>query len=821
MISLISIIVIFGIYLVLMAGRAPLYLWGLLTIGVAVLFQSDLAINGVWLNESFVDPYHYWGWVPGVVLLAFAIGPIRKSLFTLPVLLIAKRVMPRISDTEKEALDAGTVGWDAELFSGNPNWQILQNIAPAKLTTDEQNFLAGPTEELCRRLDDWAIRKANDLPEDIWRFIAESGFFGMLISREYGGLGFSADAQSQIIAKVASRSATAAITIMVPNSLGPGELLMKYGTPDQKNHYLPRLSRGDEIPCFALTGPTSGSDAATMRDIGIVCEGDYNGQTVLGVRVTWDKRYITLCPVATLLGLAFTLQDPDGLLGEDENIGISLALIPTSHPGVIFGRRHYPMATPFQNGPTQGDGVFIPMDYIIGGQERVGQGWRMLMDCLSVGRAISLPATGTSAAITMLRHTSAYVCIRKQFGLAIGKMEGIEEALTPMVRNAYQLEAARSLTARMVGQGEKPAVLSALLKYQSTERMRQSVDCAMDIHGGRAICEGPSNYILPVYQVVPVGITVEGANILTRSLITFTQGALRGHPWLYKEIEAIQTGKITTAVGLFDRAFGKHIAFSLANIVRASFHNKTFGIFASAPKDAGEMGRWYKQLHRQSQNFALISDLTVSLLGGALKRKQKISGRLADVLSELYLMSAVLKRFEDDGKPGEDINLVELCMRDSLFTIQKNLDGVIRNFPKPVVGFLMRLLVFPLGRHAMPPSDNLTHHVVSQILHPGGFRDRLTRGVYVNDNPDDITGRLEDALLKVIAAEEAEKKLNKAIRSGEIEKLHDRDWITQAMDLGAIDASEAELLRAAEAATEKAIAVDDFDPADLTRGTLS
>lgn len=818
MVTLISIVAILAIFLIMMALRAPLLLWAVIVMAVAAFYQSGVTFDGSLSPEPFQNPVNYWGWGPGVVLLLLAVGPLRKSFFTLPLLLIARRIMPGISDTEKEALEAGTVGWDAELFSGSPDWPRLLDIPPAKLTHDEKAFLDGPTEELCQRIDDWEVRKTNDLPDDIWKFIAGNGFFGMLISSDYGGLGFGADGQSQIIGKIASRSATAAITVMVPNSLGPGELLMKYGTAEQKNHYLPRLANGDEIPCFALTGPTSGSDAATMRDTGMVCQGDYNGETVLGVSVTWDKRYITLCPVATLLGLAFMMKDPDGLLGDVDDIGITLALIPTNHPGVIHGRRHFPAATAFQNGPTQGNEVFIPMDFIIGGKDRVGQGWRMLMDCLSVGRAISLPSTGTSAAKTMLRHTSAYVRIRKQFGLAIGKMEGVEEALTPMVRNAYQLEAARSLTARMVDQGEKPAVLSALLKYQATERMRQSVDCAMDIHGGRAICEGPANYVLPVYQVVPVGITVEGANILTRSLITFTQGALRGHPWLYKEIEAIQSEKITKAVGLFDKALGGHIAFSLSNIVRAPFHNKTFGWFAPSPKNAGYMAKWYKQLYRQAQNFALVADLTVSLLGGGLKRKQRISGRLADVLSELYFMSAVLKRFDDDGRPADDIKIVELCLRESLHQIQQNLDDVIRNFPKPVVGFVLRLLVFPFGRHAKPVSDKLAHDVVAQALEPGAFRDRLTAGVYVNDNPDDITGRLEDALRKVIAAEAAEKKLHKAVRAGKIEKLHDRDWISLAEKENIIDSAEAELLRVAEIATNNVIAVDDFDADELTKG---
>ncbi|RME94670.1 MAG: acyl-CoA dehydrogenase, partial [Alphaproteobacteria bacterium] len=486
----------------------------------------------------------------------------------------------------------------------------------------------------------------------IWDFVAEKGFLGMLISKEHGGLGFSPQAQSLIIGKIASRSPDVVTIVMVPNSLGPGELIEKYGTDEQKKYYLPRLAKGEEIPCFGLTGPTSGSDAAAMADVGIVCKGRHEGREVVGIRLNWEKRYISLGPEATLLGLAFRLYDPDGLLERGEDIGITLALIPTHHKGVVIGDRHLPCGAAFPNGPNWGKDVFIPMEWVIGGKERVGQGWRMLMECLSAGRSISLPASSTAAAKMMLRVSTAYGRLRRQFGLPIAHMEGVEEALGRIAEAAYLLESGRSVTASMVSAGEKPAVISALLKYQSTEWMRRAVNDAFDIHGGKAICDGPSNYLQSAYQMVPVAITVEGANILTRTLITFAQGALRSHPWLYKEIQALQDSDVERGRAAFAEAFAGHAAFAVANVFGALCHNLSGGLFASAPSHARHTRKWYRQLARSSRTFALVADLSVALLGGGLKVKQKITGRLADALSELYLLSCVLKRFEDDGEPA-------------------------------------------------------------------------------------------------------------------------------------------------------------------------
>ncbi len=563
-------------------NRAPLWAWALAVALFTLSLQMGLGSGHVhWPVFNFLS---LLGWLLAAGLFALTFPRIKRDYVVLPAYRALKGAMPTISETEREALQAGTVGWDAELFSGTPDWSRLRRVNPITLTAEERAFLDGPTEELCRRLNDWRIRhELHDIPDEVWRYVCEQGFLGMHISKEHGGLGFSAQAQSLVLGKIGSRSPDGVTIVMVPNSLGPGELIEKYGTELQKAHYLPRLARGQEIPCFALTGPFSGSDAASMRDVGIVAQGWHEGKETLGLRLTWDKRYITLAPNATLLGLAFHLFDPENHLGRGEDIGITLGLVPTNHPGVEIGRRHLPCGNAFPNGPTSGRDVFIPLDWIIGGKDRAGQGWRMLMNCLAAGRSISLPATSAAAAKSLLRSSTAYARIRKQFNLPIGFMDGVEEPLARLVEAAYEIEAARAVTASMVSDGEKPAVISALLKYVSTERMRQSVNDALDIHGGRGICDGPSNYIQGAYQMVPVGITVEGANILTRTLITFAQGALRSHPYLFTEIEALQNPDQQQGVAAFERAFDGHVAFTVSNVFGAFFHNVTLGVFASAP----------------------------------------------------------------------------------------------------------------------------------------------------------------------------------------------------------------------------------------------
>ena len=799
-------------FLTLSMRKAPMWAWALAVGALTYIAQSGLLSGGP-PATGFLS---YIAWLPFIALALLSVPSLRRQFIVAPVFAMVQKILPKVSDTEAQALDAGTVGFDAEIFSGTPDWAKLQAIPPIQLSAEEQAFLDGPTEELCKLIDDWQIRHANrEIPDVIWDFAKSHGFLGMLISKDHGGLGFSAQAQSLILGKIASRSPDVVTIVMVPNSLGPGELIEKYGTDTQKHYYLPRLAKGLEVPCFSLTGPTSGSDAATMRDIGYVMRGTHDGKEVLGIRLSWDKRYITLGPKASLVGLAFRLFDKDNLLGKGEDVGITLALIPATHPGVNIGRRHLPSGAAFPNGPNWGNDVFIPMEWVIGGDAMAGQGWRMLMECLSAGRAISLPSSATAGAKTMLRVTSAYARIRKQFGLPVSRMEGIEEPLVRIIETAYVNEAARAMTAAMVSRGEKPSVISALMKYQTTEKMRRAVNDAMDIHGGRAICDGPSNYLQSAYQMVPVGITVEGANILTRTLITFAQGALRSHPYLYAEVQSAQNPDRRKGLEDFEKAFGGHIAFSLSNATGAFFHNVTGGALASAPDNVLRMSVWYRQLARASRSFAFVADMTVALLGGGLKTKQKITGRMADALSELYMLAATLKRYEDDGRPQGDHNIVELAAENALYRFQEAMAGTIDNFPATWARPIMRAVVFPLGRRFKPASDALGKTVARHVLEPGEVRDRLTRNIYVSKDVNDPMGILEVTLLKVIAAEPVEKKLEKAIRDGVVRRYHGIDWFGDAVAQGVLTAAEADQLREVERLVAKVIAVDHFDPAEL------
>jgi len=810
--ELVFALVTIALVFLLAMKRVSLPVWAGFVAAVTFVYQTGLV-------DGSSGTFGFWsliGWLPALILAIVSVPQVRRSLIIEPAFHTIRRVLPKVSETEQQALDAGTIGFDADLFSGRPDWNRLRAVPAVTLTAEEQAFLDGPTEQLCRMIDDWQIRhREREIPKEIWSFVKEHGFLGMLISKAHGGLGFSAQAQSLVLGKIASRSPDVVTIVMVPNSLGPGELIEKYGTPEQKSHYLPRLVRGDEIPCFSLTGPTSGSDAAAMRDVGYVTRGVHEGRETLGIRVSWDKRYITLGPIATLVGLAFRLFDPDNLLGKGEDVGITLAIIPADHPGVHIGRRHLPCGAAFPNGPNWGKDVFIPIDWVIGGAAMAGQGWRMLMECLSAGRSISLPSSSAAGIKTMLRFSSAYGRIRKQFGLPVARMEALEEPLARMVESAYVSEAARAVTAAMVSRGEKPAVLGALMKYQTTERMRHAVNDAMDLHGGRGICDGPTNYLQSAYQMVPVAITVEGANILTRTLITFAQGALRSHPYLYREVQAVQDPDTERGLAKFESAFLDHISFSVANVFGAFFHNVTGGLVGSAPPKAFGTERWYRQLWRASHNFALVADLTVALLGGGLKTKQKLTGRLADALSELYLLSCVLKRYEDDGRPISDRPIMDLAARNGLYRFQEALAGTIDNFPVTWARVLMRLLVFPLGRRFRPASDRLGKEAVKLVLEPGAVRDRLTRYIYVSRDPRDPTGVLEISFEKVVAAEEAEKKLERAVRAGTVRRFHGIDWIGDAARHGILTEAEAGLLREVEPLRDRVIAVDHFDPAEL------
>ena len=753
----------------------------------------------------------------GVILFVPAV---RRALISNRLLKIFRKILPQVSQTEQEALDAGTVWWDGDLFSGKPDWNKLLAYPKPKLSTEEKAFLAGPVEELCAMLDEWHItRELNDLPPHVWQFIKDNGFFGIIIPKQYGGHGFSALAHSEVVMKIGSRSGTAAVSVMVPNSLGPAELLLHYGTEEQKNYYLPRLAKGLEVPCFALTGPDAGSDAGSIPDFGIVCHGEFNGdQNVLGMRVTWEKRYITLGPVATLLGLAFKLHDPDGLLGGEKDLGITLALIPTNTPGVNIGRRHFPLDAAFQNGPNSGKDVFIPIEWVIGGRDGVGYGWRMLMNCLAAGRSISLPATSTGAAKLAARTSGAYGRVRVQFKTPIGHFEGVEEALARIGGNTYMMDAARVMTAGAVDLGEKPSVISAIVKYHLTERGRQAINDAMDVHGGKGICLGPSNYLGRSYQHIPVSITVEGANILTRNMIIFGQGAIRCHPYVLKEIRAANNSNAARASVEFDHALIGHVVFSIGNGMRSLLHGLTGGYLASAPGSVGpEVQGYYSQLTRFSAAFALLADISLLVLGGSLKRKEKLSARLGDILSMLYLCSATLKRFKDDDRPAADLPLLHWSIQDALYRMQQAFDGLLDNFPGRAVGVqLLRFLVFPLGKSFSPPSDELGHKVAKLMLAPGEARDRLTAGIYIPTSADEPLGVLEQALQCAVVSEAVETKLRAAVKAGRIPAQHD-EKIAAALKQRVITTTELELMGKMESLRRRVIMVDDFPP-DFGRG---
>ncbi len=751
--------------------------------------------------------------VAALAAIAF-VTPIRRALVSTPLLRLFRRVLPDMSQTEKEALDAGTVWWDADLFSGAPDWDKLLAMPAPQLSAEEQAFLDGPVETLCAQCDDWEItHERQDLPPHVWQTIKDQGFLGMIIPKSYGGLGFSALAHSAVIMKLSTRSNAAAVSVMVPNSLGPAELLLHYGTEAQKNHYLPRLAKGLEIPCFALTSPEAGSDAASIPDYGVVCKDIWQGKETLGMRVTWDKRYITLGPVATLLGLAFRLYDPEQLLGDTDDLGITCALVPTDTPGVRIGRRHLPLNAAFQNGPNWGEDVFMPIDWIIGGPDYAGKGWMMLMGCLAAGRSISLPSSSVGGAKALSRYTGAYARVRSQFRTPIGKLEGVEEALGRIAANVYMMDATRVMTAGAVDAGEKPAVISAIAKYHMTERARECVNDAMDIVGGKGICLGPNNWIGRGYQVMPVGITVEGANILTRTLIIFGQGAIRCHPYVLREMRAAKELQGEEAEVEFDRAFSAHVAHTLSNAARAFWHGLTGSRFARIPAGAArETAHYYQRATHLSAAFAFLADVSMLVMGGALKRKEKLSGRLGDVLSMMVLVSATLKRYEDQGRQAEDLPLLHWSVRDALYQAQQAIDAMLANFPNMFIAGLVHRMIFPWGTPFRPSSDEHNHGCAKIVLEPSAARDRLTAGMYVPQPSAlaDPTAILEAALEATLACEAIEKTLREAVKSGVIVPRAGVDTATAAQQAGLITAAELERWQAKERLRKAVIQVDDF-----------
>ncbi|MBK1720362.1 acyl-CoA dehydrogenase [Thiocystis violacea] len=750
--------------------------------------------------------------VLGATLSAVGLIPaLRRPLVSRHLLKQFRRAMPAMSTTEREALEAGGVWWDAELFSGRPSWPRLRDLPAARLNTDEQAFLDGPVETLCRMLDDWRITHEDfDLPPEVWRFIRDQGFFGLIIPRAHGGLGFSHLAHSEVVMKLASRSITAAVTVMVPNSLGPAELLLRYGTEAQRRRYLPRLATGREIPCFALTGPRAGSDAAAIPDTGIVCRARFEGREILGLRLSFDKRYITLAPVATLIGLAFRVEDPEQLLGEDRAPGITLALIPAGTPGVVQGRRHLPLGIPFQNGPLSGRDVFVPLDWVIGGRDGIGKGWRMLMDCLSEGRGISLPALATGAGKLAASHIGAYARIRQQFGRPIGTFEGIEAPLARIAGKTYQMDAARRVFLGALDAGEHPAVLSAVLKYQLTEGYREVINEAMDVQGGAGICLGPSNLIGRVYQAIPIAITVEGANILTRNLIIFGQGALRCHPYLLDEFQAAGDPDRRRALIAFDAAIAAHAIALVRNLWRVIRLGLSGGRGAALPT-SGEVGRYYQRLDWLSAVFALNADLALMTLGGSLKRRERLSARLGDILGLLFLGSCALKHFEDQGAPNADRPLLRWAMEDHLFGIQRALIALWANLPLRRLAWVLRRLTFPFGPPFEGPDDALEHEVARLILTPGAPRERLTAGIFSTRDPAFAVGRLELGLEAALAEEAVERLLRTARKEGRLAKLQGEPLLRAALEAGIIDPDEAGLVRRSSRLRDQVIAVDSFD----------
>ncbi len=781
-----------------------------------------LGVGLVWLAAGYLfDLAASLGLILGALLVVvpaaiLSLKPLRRTLLTRKALGLFRQIMPAMSETERAAIESGSVWWDAELFSGTPRWERLLQAAPAALSVEEQAFLDTEVEKLCDIANDWETTQIwQDLSPQAWQYTKDAGFLGMIIPKQYGGKGFSHYAHSQVVMKLSTRCSAAAISVMVPNSLGPAELLLHYGTEAQRQHYLPRLARGDDIPCFALTSPYAGSDAGAIPDLGIVCKGLHEGQEVLGFSVTWDKRYITLGPIATVLGLAFRAEDPDGLLGKKGSLGITCALIPTSHPGVQSGRRHWPLNAVFQNGPTQGKDVFIPLEWVIGGAEQVGNGWRMLMECLAAGRAISLPSANVGLGKVAVRGTTAYAAMRKQFGLPIGKFEGVQAPLARMAGHLYACDAVRKVSVASLDAGEKPSVISAIAKYHVTERARIIVNDGMDIVAGKGICMGPNNFLARAYQQSPIAITVEGANIMTRCLIIYGQGLIRCHPYVFREMEAARDpGR--QGLEAFDSAMFGHISFFIANSVRAGVHGLTGGRLLKAPGNTDKaLAPYYRQINRLSVVLALASDISMGVLGGALKRKESITGRLGDILSQLYILSCVLKRFEDDGRPQADLPLVHWAAQDALLRAHEALAEVLDNYPSKAAARVIRGLSFPLGIPQRKPSDRLLAQVAELVQIPGATRDRLLADSYIPQADIDKLAYGELAFRLQPQVDLIEARLKPLIKQGSLAPLPiSREafviWRAKALEAQLISSDEDELLGRYVEYGDHAIQVDDF-----------
>jgi len=759
-------------------------------------------------------------WIPFILVGFFYFAKrLRIEKLSKPAFKFFQRVLPPMSSTEQEALDAGDTWWEAELFKGAPDWNAWHSMPYPTLTESEIAFLENQTETFCQMINDWDIVHVDkDLSPEAWAYLKREKFFGMIIPEEYGGLGFSALAHSTIVTKIATKSSSAAVTAMVPNSLGPAELLMKYGTEQQRQNYLPKLASGEEIPCFALTGPEAGSDAGAMTDTGIVCRGEYNGQSCLGLSVSWNKRYITLAPVATVLGLAFKMYDPDHLLGEKEELGITVALIPTDHPGVEIGRRHFPMSMAFMNGPTQGNDVFIPLDWIIGGVEQAGHGWKMLVECLSEGRAISLPALSTATGKLCYRLTGAYAKTRVQFNMPIANFEGVEEALARIAGRTYQLEATRIVTAGAVDSHIKPSVASAIAKYHMTELSRLVIQDAMDIHAGRGLIMGRSNYLAHAYMGMPIGITVEGANILTRNLMIFGQGAIRCHPFVAREMKAATDSDAARGLKEFDSLVFRHIGYGISNFVR-TFSLGLSGGFIAKKVVSDETGQYYQQLTRMCSALALVSDISMLMFGGDLKRKERLSARLGDVLSQLYLASSCLKYYAAQGSMPDDLPYVRWNIMTSLHQIQIAFDEFFANLPNKFVGSLLRRIVFPWGNPYSRPSDELDRTLVRTMTANTELRDRITQYAFIGTNDSDPAYTVETAFQLLMASKETSNTIKRALKNGDLKASEDLEvLVSNAVEKNICSPQDGAAFLNAEAARSRAIQVDDHENLNFAAG---
>ncbi|WP_151838341.1 acyl-CoA dehydrogenase [Acinetobacter ursingii] len=758
-----------------------------------------------------------WSLLLGIPLILLSlvvlIDPLRFNLITKPAFSSLGNSMPSISTTEQEALEAGTSWWEKELFMGAPNWDTFNAYPFPQLSEEEQAFIDNEAEQLCSMLDEWEIHhQTKDLPEHVWQFIKDKGFLSLIIPKSYGGKEFSSFAQSRIMSKIASRSLTTAVSCMVPNSLGPGELLMHYGTDEQKQRYLPGLAAGTEIPCFGLTSPEAGSDAGAIPDTGVVCYGEFEGQEVLGLRMNFSKRWITLAPIATVVGLAFKLYDPDGLLGDTSKTeyGITCALIPANHEGVEVGPRHYP-GSPFMNGTVEGRDVFIPIDYIIGGPKNAGKGWRMLMECLGVGRGISLPALSTAAGEMSYLTVGAFAKVREQFKLPVGKFEGVQEATSDIASDAYMLESFRYLVTCGLNQGGTPAVMTAMAKYYATETMRKVVNHGMDVVGGRAIQLGPRNFLALSYQAIPVAITVEGANILTRSLMIFGQGSMRCHPYLFEELQLLQSDDKPSALKQFHEILFKHLGYTFNRGARSFAYGFTGGS-NDAPVISDVFTQpYYKIINRLSANLALTADMSLGLLAGDIKRKEMLSGRLADIHAYLFIASSILKFYANGTKSEAEQLHAKLALEKSLYQVQEAFYGLFENFPIKLGAALVKFVCFPLGRPINKPSDELKQQVAELIMQENPFRAQLKKHVYYSQDANDVTGRMESAFQMLLQIEPLWHKFKKAESKDQLKGLTFEEHITDAVATNFITEAEAQSLIVYNAKRYDSMLTDIFD----------